>query len=78
MVREETDEETNNLKTRQCMPDRWKLMSDASKRKAKQKWTIEKPMFDNARRLGHHEKTLVEVRNSDVSGNALQNTNKQW
>ena len=26
-------------------------MSDASKRKEKQKWTIEKPEFDNARRL---------------------------
>ena len=26
-------------------------MSDASKRKEKQKWAIEKPKFDNARRL---------------------------
>ena len=26
-------------------------MSDASKRKAKQKWIIEKPELDNARRL---------------------------
>ena len=29
----------------------WKHMSDASKRKEKQKWTIEKPKLDNARRL---------------------------
>ena len=29
-------------------PDMWKHMSDASKRKAKQKWAIEKPELDNA------------------------------
>ena len=28
----------------------WQHMSDASKRKAKQKWIIEKPKLDNARR----------------------------
>ena len=32
-------------------PDMWKHMSDASKRKAKQKWIIEKPNLDNARKL---------------------------
>ena len=32
-------------------PDVWKHMSDASKRKEKQKWAIEKPKLDNARRL---------------------------
>ena len=32
-------------------PDMWKHMSDASKRKEKQKWTTEKPELDNARRL---------------------------
>ena len=29
----------------------WKLMSDASKHKEEQKWAIEKPKLDNARRL---------------------------
>ena len=29
----------------------WKHMSDASKRKEKQKWAVEKPKLDNARRL---------------------------
>ena len=29
----------------------WKQMSDASKRKAKQKWAIEKPKLDNTRKL---------------------------
>ena len=28
-------------------PDMWKQMLDASKRKAKQKWAIEKPKLDN-------------------------------
>ena len=32
-------------------PDMWKRMSDASKRKENQKWTIEKPKLDNARNL---------------------------
>ena len=32
-------------------PDTWKHMCDASKRKEKQKWAIEKPKLDNARRL---------------------------
>ena len=29
----------------------WKYVSDASKRKERQKWAIEKPKLDNARRL---------------------------
>ena len=32
-------------------PEMWKHMSDASKRKEKQKWAIEKPKLDNAKRL---------------------------
>ena len=32
-------------------PEMWKHMSDASKRKEKQKWAIEKPKLDDARRL---------------------------
>ena len=52
MVRWETDQETNDLKTRHNVwPDVWKHMSDVSKRKEKQKWAIENPKLDNARRL---------------------------
>ena len=32
-------------------PEIWKDMSETSKRKEKQKWTIEKPRLDNARQL---------------------------
>ena len=32
-------------------PDMWTSMSDASKKKAKQGWAIEKPILDNGRRL---------------------------
>ena len=32
-------------------PDMWKHMSDATKKKAKQRWAIEKPRLDNARQL---------------------------
>ena len=32
-------------------PEIWRDMSDASKRKEKQKWAFEKPKLDKARRL---------------------------
>ena len=32
-------------------PEIWKGMSEASKRKEKQKWAVEKPRLDNARKL---------------------------
>ena len=32
-------------------PEIWKDMSEATKRKEKQKWAIEKPKLDDARRL---------------------------
>ena len=32
-------------------PDMWTRMSHAAKKKAKQRWTIEKPKLDNARQL---------------------------
>ena len=32
-------------------PDMWNFMSDAAKKKAKQRWAIEKPKLDNARLL---------------------------
>ena len=32
-------------------PDMWKYLSDAAKKKAKQRWAIEKPKLDNARQL---------------------------
>ena len=39
------------LKERPPEPDMWKFMSDAAKKKAKQRWAIEKPKLDNARQL---------------------------
>ena len=32
-------------------PDVWKFMSDGAKKKAKQRWAIEKPKLENARKL---------------------------
>ena len=49
MVREETHKETKNLSSYDVWPDMWKFMSSAAKKKAKQRWTIEKPKLDNAR-----------------------------
>ena len=74
-------------------PDMWKYMSDAAKKKAKQRWTIEKPKLDNARLLrgiffiepndeefqAHDASRSYKVGSSDASSNALQNTDKeQW
>ena len=49
MVWEETDEEQTTSRPDNVWPDMWKHMSDASKRKATQKWAIEKPELDNDR-----------------------------
>ena len=51
MVREKNDKKTNDLQTRHFVPEIWQDMSDGSKRKEKQKWSVEKPKLDNARRL---------------------------
>ena len=51
MVRDETYKETKNLPSYDVWPDMWKFMSDAAKKKAKQRWAIEKPKLDNARQL---------------------------
>ena len=46
LTRKQTTSRPDNV-----WPDMWEHMSDASKRKEKQKWAIEKPKLDNARRL---------------------------
>ena len=46
LTRKQTTSRPDNV-----WPDMWKHMSDASKRKEKQKWATEKPKIDNARRL---------------------------
>ena len=46
LTRKQTSSRPDNV-----WPDMWKHMSDASKRKEKQTWAIEKPQLDNARRL---------------------------
>ena len=52
MVREETDKKTNDFQTRHSVArDLERDVSDASKRKGKQKWVIDKPKLDIARKL---------------------------
>ena len=46
LTRKQTTSRPNSL-----WPEIWKDMSEASKRKEKQKWAIEKPKLDNARKL---------------------------
>ena len=67
-------------------PEIWEDMSAASKRKEKQKWAIENPKLDHARRLraiyfidpadAEFKETILEkqekVESSDASNNALQ------
>ena len=49
MVWGETYKETETSRPDDVGPDMWEFMSDAAKKKAKQRWAIEKPKFDNAR-----------------------------
>ena len=51
MVQERLTRKRTTSRPDNVWPDMWKHMSDASKRKARQKWTIEKPKLDNARKL---------------------------
>ena len=46
LVRKQTTSRHDNV-----WPDMWKDMSDAAKNKAKQKWAIEKPKFENAKQI---------------------------
>ena len=46
----ERDRQGSKRRQDNVSPDMWKDLSDASKRKEKQKWAIEKPKLDNARR----------------------------
>ena len=50
-VREETYKKQKTSRPDDIWPDMWKHMSDTAKKKAKQKWCIEKPKIDNARQL---------------------------
>ena len=51
MVGAETDENTNGHPGLTICGQRYGKMSDASKRKEKQKWAIDKPMFEKDRRM---------------------------
>ena len=88
LTRKQTTSRPDNV-----WPDIWKHMSDAAKKKATQRWAIEKPKLDNARQLrgtffiepNDEEFKLTmkarswKVGSSDASSNALQNTDKeQW
>ena len=46
LTRKQTTSRPDNV-----WPDMWMHMSDAAKKKAKQKWAIEKPKLDNAKGL---------------------------
>ena len=86
MVRGATDKEANDIQARPLWPEKWKDMSAGSKRKAKQKWAIEKPKLDNASKLrGTYfidpldkefketiKKNAEKVGSSDASSNVLQ------
>ena len=50
LVRGETRKQTTSRRD-DVWPDMWKFMSDATKKRAKQRWAIEKPKLENARQL---------------------------
>ena len=45
----------------------WKRMSDASKRKEKHKWTIEKPKLDKIQKITWYSLLILTRKNSSVS-----------
>ena len=85
MVREETDEETNDLKTRQCMARYVEARARCIETQINAKWIIKKPKLDNSRssrgifftelddeELKRTMKTArTKIGHSDASSNAL-------
>ena len=85
---EETYKKTNDVQTRHIVARDVEKMSDASKRKEKQKWVIEKLKHDNVKKLGgiyffdaddEEFKNIMKnarkkLKSSDASCNALQNS----
>ena len=57
-------------------PDMWKHMSDAAKKKAKQRWIIEKPKLDNARRL--RDIFFIEPDDEEYSSVSLKMLVESW
>ena len=75
LVRVETRKQTTS-RPDTLWPEIWKHMSDAAKKKAKQRWAIEKPKLENARQL---RGTFFIEPNDEEFKLALQNTDKeQW
>ena len=62
LTRKQTTSRPDNV-----WPDMWKQMSDASKRKEKQRWAVEKPKLDNARRLHGIYLLIQTIRSSRTS-----------
>ena len=70
----ETYKEVNNNSPRRCVARCVKIMSDAVKKKAKQRWAIEKPKFDNASQL-KGDTCFVEPNNEEFK---LHNQSRSW
>ena len=51
MVREAADKKANNIQARSLVARNMENMSDAAQRREQQKWAIEKPKFDTARKI---------------------------
>ena len=51
MVQVEITRKQKTSRPDDVWPGMWKFMSDAARKKAKQRWAIEKPQLDNARKL---------------------------
>ena len=51
MVRGRLTRKQTNSRPDDAWPDIWKFMSDAAKKKAKQRWAVEKPKLVNVRQL---------------------------
>ena len=57
-------------------PDMWTKMSDAAKKKAKQKWAIEKPKLDNAQAIARN--TLHRTKRRRVQAHQSKPLEESW
>ena len=75
MVGERLIRKQTTLRPATLWPEIWKDMTDAFKRKEQQKWAIEKPKLDNARRLrgvSRQKRNLLQLLTRTVPVSALR------
>ena len=70
------DKEANNIQARSPVARIMENMSDSAHRREEQKWAIEKPKLDNARKL--RGMYFIDPKDEEFKKTILKRTEKSW